>query len=398
MEVQLTQYKSEVEKELKEILFYWQHYVLDTPNGGYYGAVSNNNIPDATADKGSVLNARILWTFSRAYHHTKDERYLSFASRAYRFIIHYFFDKEFGGIYWTVDAKGRPVDTKKQTYAQAFCIYGLSEYYKAIKDDEVLWHAIQLFNLTEQHSFDKNSGGYLEAFSNDWKRLADQRLSDKDQNDAKTMNTHLHVIEAYASLYRVWNNTSLKKQIQHLLDCFSEHIIDAKTGHLVLFFDDQWHRRSSILSFGHDIEAAWLLQECAEAIFDSKRIALMKKYALRITDAALQGIDKDNGLFYEQGEKLIKEKHWWPQAEAMVGLLNAYEVSGNKDYLWQSLHVWEFIKAKIKSPDGEWFWGIDENNNTMDAYYKAGLWKCPYHNARACMEVAERIEKRLGGI
>ena len=391
----LIEYKEAVQKELIDILNYWQRYSIDNEHGGFYGEVSDDNIPNASADKGSVLNARVLWTFSRAYNYTNDECYLSVAKRAYAYIVDYFIDQQYGGVYWTVSAKGDRANEKKQVYAQAFCIYALSEFYKATNDDEALRYAIGIFNLIEQYSFDKVRGGYYEAFSRDWKPLSDQRLSDKDQNDAKTMNTHLHIVEAYSSLYRGWKNETLKKQIRHLLDCFSQHIIDTKTNHLILFFDEEWAANSSVISFGHDIEAAWILLECAESIDDNERINLMKEYAVSLTNAALQGLDNDGGLFYEQDEKLIKEKHWWPQAEAMVGLLNAYEVSKDEKCLRQSLNVLKFIQSKIKSPTGEWLWGIDEQDNPMQGYYKAGLWKCPYHNARACIEVAERISRIL---
>lgn len=391
MKSQLIQYQKEASEELGYILRYWDQYVVDTVHGGFYGEVSGDNAPDIFAQKGSVLNARILWTFSRAYNYSGDEYYLSLATRAYRYITDYFIDKECGGVYWSVSAKGDPVSTKKQIYAQAFCIYALSEYCRAAKDEQALGHAVILFELIEQYSSDKTQGGYFEAFSRNWKYLRDMRLSDKDQNDAKTMNTHLHIVEAYASLYGIWKNDLLKKRIEHLLDCFCRHIIDAESNHLILFFDKRWKANCHTISFGHDIEAAWLLQQCAESIEDEVRTIQMKRYAVSIANAALEGRDHDGGLFYEKEKKLIGEKHWWPQAEAMVGLLNAYQVSGSEKYLQQSLDAWRFIKTKIKSPTGEWIWGVDESGDQINNYYKAGLWKCPYHNGRACMEVVERI-------
>lgn len=395
MKALLRQYKNEIEKELSGILSYWEQYAPDKVNGGFYGEVSNDNIPNLSAEKGSVLNARILWAFSHACNYTKEEKYLPLAKSAYQYILDYFIDKIHGGVYWTVDAKGGPAITKKQIYAQAFVIYGLCEFYKANHNNEVLQNAISLFHLIEQHSFDSKYGGYYEAFSIDWKHTPDVRLSEKDQNDAKTMNTHLHIVEAYASLYCIWKDEKLKKQIQRLLDIFLQHIIDKQTNHLALFFNEPWKTNSSVISFGHDIEAAWLLQECAESIEDNERIGMLKEYALSLTDAALQGIDADGGLFYEQKEILIKEKHWWVQAEAMAGLLNAYQLSNEEKHLYRFFKVWQFIQSRLQSPTGEWWWGIDESNNIIGNQYKIGLWKCPYHNVRACTESIKRIDDIL---
>lgn len=391
----LIQFKSEVVQELEDILSYWENYAIDYSSGGFYGEVSNINIPVSNAEKGSVLNARILWTFASAYNFTKDEKYLAIAERAYKYIIEFFIDKENGGVYWTVDNQGNPTNEKKQIYAQAFCIYGLSEYYKATNNTEALHKAVELYKLIETHAFDPIRTGYFEAFSRNWQSLEDIRLSEKDQNENKTMNTHLHIVEAYANLYSVWKDKSLKQRIVTVLNNFSQYFIDEKSHHLILFFDDDWNVQSRTISYGHDIEAAWLLQECAEIIKDELQIKLMKKHAVDIAKATLEGLDKDGGLWYEKDDILTKEKHWWPQSEAMIGFLNAFELSGDELYLFDSLNVWNFIRKKIKSKDGEWYWSVDANGKPSEEHYKVGLWKCPYHNVRACLEVAKRINNIL---
>lgn len=391
----LIHFKNELLRELEDILGYWEKYVIDNSAGGFYGEVNDNNTPVSDAAKGSVLNARILWTFARGYIFTKEKKYLTLAERAYKYLVDFFIDKENGGVYWTVDHLGNPANTKKQIYAQAFCIYGLSEYYKATKNTEALHKAIGLYQLIEKHAFDHLRTGYFEAFSVNWQSLNDIRLSEKDQNDSKTMNTHLHVVEAYANLYSVWADAGLKQQIMTLLSNFSQHIIDKKSHHLILFFDDYWNAQSTTISYGHDIEAAWLLLECAEIIKEDRQMELMKKHAVNIAKAALEGLDNDGGLWYEKEDAFKKEKHWWPQAEAMVGFFNAFEVSGNELYLFDALNAWNFIQKKIKAKDGEWHWSVDANGRPIEGHYKVGLWKCPYHNARACLEVVKRIDNIL---
>lgn len=391
---QLSTYKAAMETELRLILDWWMHYMIDERNGGFHGTVSNNNEP-AVTEKGVVLNSRILWSFSAAYNFSSEEEYLKIAERAFSYIENNFIDYRYGGVFWSVDAKGKMKDGKKQVYGLAFCIYGLSEYYKVSGDNTALIIAKDLYNTIEQYSFDKEHGGYIEAFTREWYHSGDLRLSDKDDNERKTMNTHLHIIEAYANLYTVWPDDVLKQKIENLLDYFDRYIINKQTNHLNLFMNDEWNVRSSLISFGHDIEASWLLQECAEAIQHQNYINQYKQLAVLLADAAAEGIDtSDGGLWYEfepANSHWIKEKHWWPQAEAMVGFFNAYQITGEEKYLHHSLNCFEFVKNKIKDNEkGEWLWGIKEDN-TIIKKEKAGLWKCPYHNSRACIELIKRI-------
>ena len=399
MAFDLETYKKELEKELEQILSYWMLNTIDTASGGFIGQVDANNKPNPQAPKGSVLNSRILWTFSAAYNHSKNPPYLLLAKRAYEYLIDYIIDKEWGGVYWTVDYKGNPLDTKKQLYALAFSLYAFSEYYKCAGDEKAKQWAIQLYHTSEEKSYDKIKGGYIDAFSRDWKTMDDSRLSAKDLNAKKTMNTHLHILEAYTNLYRIWPADELKKSLEGLIGNFLDYIVDKETNHLVLFFDENWNRMPGPISFGHDIEAAWLLQEAAEVIKNEELINKTKKTAISIADAVIKGFDKDGGLWYEyepETHHMKKEKHWWPQAEALVGYLNAYQTSGDEKYLRISWETWVFIKKSIIDHNkGEWFWGVDEENKPMRNQDKAGLWKCPYHNSRACLEGIERLNKLI---
>ena len=384
-----------MQQELENILAYWAKYTIDVEHGGFVGKIDNDNNVDAEAPKGSVLNSRILWTFSAAYNTTGKVQYLQLAERAFRYISRYIIDKEFGGVYWSVDYKGNPLDTKKQIYALSFAVYGLSEYYLASKDEDAKRLAIELYRSIVAHSYDKVNGGYIEALARDWKEISDLRLSAKDANEKKSMNTHLHVLEGFANLYRAWPDETLKQDIAELIEIFLDHIIDADTGHLRLFFDDNWNSRANIHSYGHDIEAAWLIQEAAEIIQDEELLDRIKQVSINIADAAVEGLDEDGGLWYEYDageDHLVREKHSWPQAEAMVGYLNAWQITGDEKYLQQSLNSWTFVKRYILNKDkGEWYWGVSDSYNFMPNQDKVGLWKCPYHNSRACMEIIKRL-------
>ncbi|HEX8022255.1 AGE family epimerase/isomerase [Mucilaginibacter sp.] len=393
---QLATLSNELTDELKNILNYWLNHTVDEVNGGFWGKIDNGNQVTPDAAKGSVLNARILWSFSAAYNQNPDEAYLHAATRAYDYIKVCFVDDEFGGVYWSVNYKGDKLDTKKQVYANAFTIYALSEYYMASKLETVKEEAIGLYRLLVDKSYDQDKTGYFEAFTCDWQPLGDLRLSAKDANEKKTMNTHLHVLEAYTNLYRIWPDGELKQQIEVLINNFFDHFIDAEAGHLVLFFDEDWNRRSDTVSYGHDIEATWLLLEAAETIGNQEMIAKVKAICIAIAEATIQGLDTDGGLWYEYepaGNHLIKEKHWWVQAEAIVGFYNAWQVNGNDKYLQLTLDNWAFVKDKIlDKQNGEWFWGVRDDGSIMPGEDKAGLWKCPYHNSRACIEIINRIK------
>jgi mannobiose 2-epimerase len=393
--ISLQQYQHEVTGELHSILRYWMDHAPDKINGGFAGCISNENIVDTNAPKGAVLNGRILWAFSAAFNKFNDVAYLQTATLAFEYIRQYFFDKQYGGVFWTLDAKGNMLDPKKQIYAQAFCLYGLSEYYLASKDEEALQLAIALFEVIEQRSYDPVNKGYFEAFSRDWGEPDDLRLSAKDANEKKTMNTHLHIIEAYANLYKIFPQPALKNKIAGLLELFDVYFINKKTFHLKLFFDEAWKEKPDVISYGHDIEAAWLLQQCAENMQHEKWVKMYQQYAIRIAAAAAEGLDKDGGMWYEfepGHQTVVKQKHWWVQAEAMVGCMNAYQLTKDESYLRLSIDSWQFIKAHIIDRErGEWFWGVQEDNSIMAGEDKVGLWKCPYHNSRACLEIIQRI-------
>lgn len=395
----LKTYRDEIEKEFRSIMEFWKEHTVDEQQGGFIGQMDNSGRINHEAPKGSVLNARILWTFSAAYRHTQNEAYLRLAKRAFNYLMHNFQDREFGGIYWSVDAQGKPLNTRKQIYALAFTIYGMSEYFQASGEERALAAARELFRWIEQHSFDQTHGGYLEAFSREGELLEDLRLSPKDRNDPKTMNTHLHILEAYTNLYRIWPDRLLAQQLEGLLEVFLERIIDAETGHMNLFFTKDWSVTAELVSYGHDIEASWLLLEAAEVLGKEELIRKVSAIAIQMADASREGLQPDGSLYHEldiKAQHYDTHREWWVSAEAMVGFLNAYQQSGEEDQLVASLNAWEFAKKfLIDREGGEWFWGVYDDYSLMKNKDKVGIWKCPYHNARACMEVINRCKTLL---
>lgn len=393
MEDQLKQYKKELAEELKRILDYWMKNCIDEINGGFVGRIDHLGNVYNDAPKGAVLNARILWTFSAAYNLTREPVYLNIAARAFQYIKDYIVDKEYGGVYWAVDHEGKPLETEKEIYALSFAVYGLSEYARASGNESAKKLGIKIYEDILKHSYDKKNGGYIEGFARDWKEIPEQRLGP----EKKSMNTHLHLLEAFSNLLTVWSDAGLFEKVKELVAIFQDHIISSKTSHLILFFDEEWKEKSKMISYGHDIEAAWLILEAAEKLKDDRLIEKVKISSINVTKAAAKGLDGDGGLWYEYDvdkQHLLRQKDWWPQAEAMVGFFNAWEISKDEKYLKQSLKTWEFVKQYLLDKKfGEWYSGVGEDHSPMPNADKVGIWKCPYHNGRACIELINRINK-----
>jgi len=385
--------------EKKALLEWWSVHIREGQHG-FYGEIDPLNNPVTNAPIGLVLCSRILWTFSAAWETDRNPLLREIADRAYHYLVRNFEDTEYGGMFWSLTATGQPLQDKKQVYGQAFAIYGLSEYARVTGLPTPLAKADTLFKVLELHCRDTVYGGYPEAFARDWKPVEDMRLSDKDANENKSMNTHLHLLEAYANLYRIKPGGILAESLRSLLSLFRDHIIDRETCSMGLFFSENWELRSSVTSYGHDIEASWLLCEAAASLGETEWMDYYHSLAPLMTDKALLGMDTDGGLMDEMDILTgicKKEKHWWQQAETMVGLLNAYQLSGREEYLTIAEKNWKFINEYIRDHEkGEWFWGIDSSGHVMNKE-KAGFWKCPYHNVRACLEISRRCSSWISG-
>lgn len=396
MDVIVAKLKEEMRQVLTEnILPFWMERMTDEVNGGFHGRISGMGEWIPGSPKGAILNARILWTFSSAYRLLHKNEYLATATRAKRELIDHFYDAEYGGVYWSIHEDGAPLDTKKQIYALGFALYGLSEYHRATGDKEALEYAIYLFNDIEKYSFDPVKNGYCEALSREWREIEDMRLSEKDANERKTMNTHLHILEPYTNLFRVWQDERLERQLRNLIDLFTDKILDMDTKHLQLFFDDDWNSKYQIVSYGHDIEASWLLHEAALVLGDKRLINRLESIVIEIAEAASEGFLSEAGMIYEthaERAAIDADRHWWVQAETIVGYMNLYQHFDDRLSLRRAAECWKFVKNHlIDWQGGEWFWSLCADGTPNRDEDKAGFWKCPYHNGRMCMEILERF-------
>lgn len=390
--------QAELKAELTDnILPYWLERAIDREHGGFAGLITGDEVRQQDAPKGSILNARILWTFAAAYGALGDPEYGRAAERAAGYFAEHFLDHEYGGVYWMVDAAGAPLDVRKHIYAQAFAIYALCEHARALGSRASLERAVELFRLIERHAADPAHGGYQEAFSREWVLLDDVRLSDQDANERRSMNTHLHLLEAYTALLRVWPDPVLPPLLRALVELFLDRIIDPVSGHLRLFFDDAWQPRSSVVSYGHDIETSWLLLEAADALGEAELRARAHRGAVHLAQTALaEGFDPQGGLYNEAGAdgEVDTDKEWWPQAEAIVGFVNAYQETGRRAFLDAARSTWAFTRRHFRDPrHGEWFRRVARDGTLRPGREKVGPWKCPYHNARLCLELMARVDR-----
>lgn len=390
-------YAERVEAELRgNILPFWLTHARDRERGGFYGEIDGQLKVKKDAPRGPLLTARVLWTFSAAYRRYPDPAYREMARWAYDDLHARFWDKEHGGLFWRTRADGEPMDSRKVVYVHAFAIYGLTEYYRATGEPAALDRAIELYRLLERHGHDREHLGYFEEFSREWElsRLRGMRRSAMGSLDQKSQNVHLHILEAYTNLLRVWPDPSLKENLRELIQVLQTRVLDGQRHHLRLFLAEDWSPRSDTISFGHDIEYSWLVTEAAEVLGDEALIAEVKNEAVKIAAATLaEGVDPDGGVLGEADPRGLTStfKEWWPQAEAAVGFLNAYQLSGEHKYLQSSLRSWEFIEGNlIDREKGEWFHGVSRDGRHKSTL-KIGFWKCPYHNGRACMELIDRL-------
>ncbi len=389
--------RGRIEAELlQNILPFWEKEVVDPAGDGFWARVSNDLVVKERAPKGLILNTRILWTFSAASRQYKNPVFLALAQRAFDFIQNHFWDTDFGGMLWMLDEEARPLDVSKKIYGQAFSIYSLAEYFQATGQKEVLDRAIELYHLIERHNYDTQHSGYFETSNRDWSLAEDLRLSEVDMNEKKSMNTHLHLLEAYTQLYLCWPDAVLETRLRTLIDNFLAHIIDRRTHHMRLFFNEAWHVRLAHVSYGHDIEASWLLDEAAAVLHDQGLQAAVRQESYAMAEAVYhEALAPQGGIYYERKEdgQLKEDLEWWPQAEALVGFLNAWQNSGQIKFLNAAGRVWDFCDHYLVDHEhGEWFYKVGPDLKPDSRLYKVSEWKCPYHNSRACMEALRRLK------
>lgn len=382
----------------ENILPFWMKQAYDVKTGSFFGQILHDETVVNVSPKGAVLNARILWTFSAAYNETGETVYLEFAEKAYRYFSTHFIDYQNGGVYWSLNADGSISNGRKQIYAQAFAIYAFAEYYLASGEQDAILLASELYGFIEKYAFDPERNGYIEALSREWEAMEDLRLSEKDANEPKSMNTHLHILEAYTKLFEVWKDDDLGNSLHNLIQIHTDKILSAQNGHFNLFFDMDWNPKSKHYSFGHDIEGAWLLTEAARALGIKAVTEKIEQLAVKMAGITLrEGIANDGSLYNEGESARITDfdRHWWPQAEAIIGFVNAWEISGNPEFLTAASSAWQFIKSHMRHPSGEWWWLVNESYEPDLTQDLAGAWKCPYHNTRCCIEIMKRVSRHF---
>lgn len=389
-------FTTEFETELNNIFTYWSSEAIDPATGHFYGSINHYGIKDATANKGIIMYTRQLWAFSAAAKHYKSEKYTVIATRCFNFLKNHFHDTENGGYYWETDCNGTVVDDKKQTYAQAFALYALTEYYKLTESPEAFVYAKMQFDCIMKRCFDEETGGFLEGFTRNWTFDKGNRLSAKDAFAEKSMNTNLHILEALASYYAEFGGAQAQDALKRVVLDFCQYIV-GNDGHLVLFMDENWKAQSTIHSYGHDIEASWLLWEAGIILNDSALLKHLRVIVLRMANAFIQtGIAPDGSVLNEKDfatGHIDANRYWWPQCEGLEGLANAFSITQDEKYLLQLIGIWDYIKNHILDREnGEWFTCIDASGKPNTNEDKGGMWKTPYHNGRALLRLIERFK------
>ncbi|MDV7105117.1 AGE family epimerase/isomerase [Vibrio sp. TH_r3] len=395
--MELHEFKKQLCTEVSDNIFdFWLNYA-DRDNGGFYCYSDFEGMIDQDFDKSVLLHSRILWGFSNAYRILGQDKYLNAAKHCFQFMMDKAIDKEFGGVFWMLDKNGNVSDSQKHIYNQGFAIYAFSEYFLASGDELALEESKKIFSLIEEHSYDELNGGYIEAFDREWKEIDNHLVCDTAEGvlAEKSMNTHLHIMEAYTTLHKAWKNSYVEEKIQHLLQLICNKVVDERL-HYGLFFTRDWQCVSTDISYGHDIEGTWLMDEAAAELSDREFANNVFRLTTEMAQTTLkEGVDVDGAVFNElrEGHLLDTDRIWWVQAEAMVGFFNAYQKEPKPEFIQATLHCWNIIQSQLLDREnGEWFWKTKRNGQPYFNEPKVEPWKCPYHNGRACLELYSRLD------
>lgn len=384
-----SQFTKEIRAELTDHIIPFWHGLRDDQNGGFIGQVDVDLTRHPEAVKGCILNSRILWFFSETYMSLKDPMLLSDADHAYAMLLR-MTDEQNGGVYWALNADGTVADGTKHTYNQAFAIYALSAYYRATGKEEALRRAEALFDVIETHCCD--AGGYLEAFTADWRPESNEKLSENGVMAGRTMNTLLHVLEGYTGLYEASRSPRVRERLYFIFDIFKNHVYNPEKRRQEVFFDHEYHTLIDLHSFGHDIETSWLADHTLDVLGDERLTAEIRPMLQAMAEHTLQAAFTDHGFANESERGVVDTKRvWWVQAEALLGFLNAWQRTGEERYRQAMLTQWRCIRdVLVDHRDGsEWYWYIREDGTPGDLPI-VEPWKCPYHNGRMALEVLRR--------
>ena len=376
------------------------------PEEGFFSArIDGNNRVDPKGHHSVILQSRVLWTFSAAIHSSsrQDSKlmklYQPYQEAALHTLQTKFSDTQYGGFYWSLEPDFSVLDDAKRTYGQSFVIYAYSEAYKTTGREALREQASDLFLMLDEHGYIPDQKAWHEGFTRDWKPLEDVRISPDDPLEIRSTNTHLHLLEAFAHLYRIWPDSRLKNRLTTLLEIFLTKIYSPSNRHFFTFFDENWDPSTSVYSFGHDIETVWLMLDAAKTIDSEPLTTQCERVLVDVADHLIhKGIDSTFGGVYQLGENgtiYDTDKHWWPQAEALIGLATAFELTGEHRYMQKAIELWSFIRQNMMDHEnGEWFFRLDRYGEPYYFEDKAGPWKCPYHTSRAMMLTDSILERK----
>lgn len=399
--MEILSFREALEQELHQgILPYWTRRVFDPESGTFTPRIDGNNRIDPNGTHSIILQTRILWTFAAVTRLIRGKQYLPYLDAALSTLEKHFLDRRYGGFYWSLESDFSILDDAKRSYGQSFAIYAYAEAYLATGREELKTRASDLFLLLDEKGFIEDQGAWHEGFSRAWDPLDDVRISPDDPLEIRSTNTHLHLMEAFANLYRIWPDPLLKNRIHTLLSVFLQKIYHPEEHYFRTFFDDHWHPTTKIYSFGHDIETVWLMLDAAQTISDPVLVQSCEQVLIEVADHLMhKGIDPKFGGIYQlgkQGAVHDTDKHWWPQAEALIGLTRAASLTGNDRYLKQAMEIWNYVtQTFIDREGGEWFFRVDRFGEPYYFEDKAGPWKCPYHTSRAMMETARLLSNGI---
>lgn len=381
----LLQMANDFQQELTgNILPFWQKNLPNNTNSSFYGVIDAQGkvIPDSA--RSVLLSSEILWAFSAADAEIPNPDYKTLAAYAFADLEKNFQDKKYGGVYWSVDGNGKPAESHKQVYAQAMAILAYCEYARTNKP--ALAQAKALYQLLEKYARDKTQGGYYQTLAQDWSK--GDVTDSVNSGAAKTLKTQLQVLQAYSRLLALWPNPELKKNHLALINLLQTKTYNSKTGHFDLSFSDNWKAQSDAISNGLDQETAWSLVIAARVQDEEQLIKQTEQLALKVAAAGLKNLDGTGGLVNSPKDT---NKDWWAQGEALVSFLTAYQISGDTQYLMGAMRNWGFIKAHLVHPQGDWYWGTDTAGKQR-IEPRANLFKGPFHNGRAMLEAAYRLQ------
>ena len=375
---------------LEDIIVFWKG-LRDNTHGGYYGYLSQELQLDKTAEKGCILNSRILWFFSEAAMLLEREDLRQEADHAYSFLMNRCLDQENGGVYWSMTYDGLPLDTTKHTYNQGFAIYALSSYHRLTGNQEALNTAKKLFALIEKHCTDEI--GYLEAFTRDWQPESNEKLSENGVMAEKTMKTLLHVFEGYSGLYKATKDSAVGKAMEWILDIYANKIWSPDLKRQLVFFDKEYNSIIDLYSYGHDIESSWLMDWGCRLLENPALTGKIAAINQEMAAAAYTAAWNHDSLANECDRGEVNEwRIWWVQAESVVGLTHQWQKTGDPVYAEAAARNFRFIREHLvdKRPGSEWFWCVDKFGAPIPGKPIVEPWKCPYHNGRMCMELIRR--------